>query len=180
MSFHARDGENANAALLCDVRPSDFDSTHPLAGMHLQKKYEKLAYKLGGGNYNAPATLVRDFLNGNASAKQGSITPTYKPGVAWCNIADCLPTFISEALREAIPMFGKKLNGFDAGDAVLTAIESRSSSPVRIIRDSSLQSSIQGVYPCGEGAGYAGGIMSAAADGIKVALQIIKQNNLQL
>ncbi len=172
MSYHAREGENANAALLCDVYPSDFTSDHPLAGMYLQRKHEQLAFRCGGQNYNAPATLVGDFLLNKDSSHEEDIKPSYRPNVSWSNIADCLPHYVTLALREAIPLFGKKLNGFDAPEAVLTAIESRSSSPVRILRDASLQSNIRGIYPCGEGAGYAGGIMSAAADGLLVARQI--------
>ncbi len=175
MSYHARNGENANAALLCDVYPSDFESDHPLAGVYLQRKYEQLAYICGGKNYSAPATLVGDFLKDRTSTGCGKIDPTYKPNVHWCNIADCLPDYITVALREALPLLGRKLKGFDDGDAVLTAIESRSSSPVRILRSENLESNISGIYPCGEGAGYAGGIMSAAADGLRVATVLIEQ-----
>lgn len=180
MSYHARDGENANAALLCDVYPSDFESNHPLAGMYLQRKYEQLAYKLGGECYDAPATLVADFLKNKSTTDGGSIYPTYKPGVRWCNIADCLPRYVSEALREALPLLGRKLHGFDDGESVMTAIESRSSSPIRILRDDSLEANLRGIYPCGEGAGYAGGIMSAAADGLRVAKQIISNYEASL
>ncbi len=172
MSYHARDGENANAALLCDVYPSDFESKHPLAGMYLQRKYEQLAYKLGGESYDAPATLVADFLENKPSTGFGSVQPTYRPGVRWCNIAECLPSYVTSALREALPMLTRKLKGFDDGDAVMTAIESRSSSPIRILRDEGLEANIRGIFPCGEGAGYAGGIMSAAADGLRIAKQI--------
>ncbi len=175
MSYHARSGENANAALLCDVRPSDFDSPHPLAGMYLQRKHEQLAYALGGKDYSAPATLVRDFMQNKPTQVQGDIKASYIPAVHWCNVAECLPVYIADALREALPLLSKKLKGFDDGNAVLTAIESRSSSPVRIVRSDKFEASIEGVYPCGEGAGYAGGIMSAASDGLKVALQIIDQ-----
>ncbi len=175
MSYHAREGENANAALLCDVYPSDFNSDHPLAGIYLQRKHEKLAYECGGKNYNAPASLVGDFLSNTSSEGSLTIQPTYEPNVTWCNVADCLPSYVADALREALPMLGRKLKGFDAPDAVLTGIESRSSSPVRIVRNASLQSNIIGIYPCGEGAGYAGGIMSAAADGLLVAQQIVNE-----
>ena len=177
MSYHARNGENANAALLCDVRPSDFESDHPLAGMYLQRKHERLAFALGGGDYSAPATLVRDFIKNKSTNAQGSIKASYAPSVRWCNVADCLPSYVTDALREALPLLSKKLKGFDDDDAVLTAIESRSSSPVRITRSETLEANYNGIYPCGEGAGYAGGIMSAAADGLKVALQIIEQYN---
>lgn len=180
MSYHARNAENANAALLCEVYPSDFESTHPLAGMYLQRKHEQLAFRFGGEDYSAPATLAGDFLNEKASTGTGSITPSYVPRVKWCDISACLPDYITKALREALPMLGRKLKGFDDADAVMTAIESRSSSPVRMVRNDKLQSNIAGLYPCGEGAGYAGGIMSAAADGLRVALALMGHENSDL
>lgn len=169
MSNHARDEENINGALLVSVRTEDFGSDHPLAGISLQRQLEEAAYQLGGGEYKAPCQRVGDFLERKPSGGPGKIMPSYRPGVTWTDLHKCLPPFITNTLEEAIPMLGKKLPGFDHPDAVLTAIEARSSSPVRISRDSTGQSSVFGIYPCGEGAGYAGGIMSAAADGIKTA-----------
>lgn len=177
MSRFARDGVNANSALLIDVRTSDFKSQHPLAGVELQRKYERLAYVAGGENYNAPVQLVGDFLQGRDSQKIGSVIPSYLPGVTPTDLRKCLPAFVSEGIYTALPMLDKKLHGFASPDAIMTAIESRSSSPVRILRDSSLQCNIIGIYPCGEGAGYAGGITSAAVDGIKCAEAIIAQIN---
>lgn len=177
MSVFARDKENANSALLVNVEPSDFPEDDILAGIDFQQRYEKAAYKIGGSNYKAPAQLVGDFLKDKPSIKQGRITPTYPLGVTWCNIKDCLPDFVSKSIKEALPEFNKKIKGFSDPDAVLTGVETRSSSPVRVLRDENLESSIKGIYPCGEGAGYAGGIMSAAVDGIKVALEIISKYN---
>jgi len=175
MSNFARNGENANSALLCNVEPSDFDGEDVLAGVEFQQKYEKAAFELAGKNYRAPAQLLGDFLSDKPSEKQGEITPTYPLGVTWCSVKKCLPEFAVEALKEAIPIFDRKIKGFAHKDAVLTGVETRSSSPVRILRDEKMQASISGIYPCGEGAGYAGGIMSAAVDGIKVAQALIKE-----
>lgn len=174
MSYHARDKENINGGLLVSVGPEDFGAEHPLAGMYLQRKLEAAAYALGGGNFNAPCQRVEDFLLHRSSAGPGKVVPSYAPGVTWTDLHRCLPTFITDTLEAAIPMLGKKLPGFDDPDAVLTAIESRSSSPVRLPRDESGQSAMRGIYPCGEGAGYAGGIMSAAADGIRTAEMICR------
>lgn len=173
MSSFARDGENANSALLVNVTPGDFTGDDVLAGMYFQREIERKAFAAGGGDYSAPAERIGDFLGmGSAS---GTVEPTYKPSVKWTQIDKVLPKFVTDAMREAIPLFDKKLHGFAAEDAVLTAPETRSSSPVRIVRDDeTLQSDIKGVYPCGEGAGYAGGIMTAAVDGIKVAEAIAK------
>lgn len=172
MSNHARDEENINGGLLVTVLPSDFGTEHPLGGVFLQEKLEEAAFRLGGGNYFAPCQRVEDFLAHRPSAGPGKVTPSYAPGVTWTDLHQCLPEFLTETLEQALPMLGKKLHGFDDPDAVLTAIESRSSSPVRIPRDATGQSTVSGLYPCGEGAGYAGGIMSAAADGMKVAEKI--------
>ena len=169
MSNHARDEENINGGLLVSVRTEDFGSDHPLAGITLQRRLEEAAYQLGGGDYKAPCQKVGDFLARKPSSGPGEIIPSYRPGVTWTDLHQCLPSFITNTLEEAIPMLGKKLLGFDHPDAVLTAVEARSSSPVRIPRDERGQSQIRGIYPCGEGAGYAGGIMSAAADGIRTA-----------
>ena len=172
MSNHARDEENINGGLLVTVLPSDFGTEHPLGGVFLQEQLEEAAFRLGGGNYFAPCQRVEDFLAHRPSTGPGKVTPSYAPGVTWTDLHQCLPEFLTETLEQALPMLGKKLHGFDDPDAVLTAIESRSSSPVRIPRDESGQSAIAGLYPCGEGAGYAGGIMSAAADGMKAAERI--------
>lgn len=178
MSEFARDGENINGGLLVSVTPEDFPSGDTLAGVAFQRELEDAAYRLGGGNYAAPAQRVEDFLAHRPSTGAGKVVPTYLPSVRWCDLHSCLPPFVCEALEEGLPMLGRKLRGFDSPDAVLTAVETRSSSPVRIVRDnSSFQSALRGLYPCGEGAGYAGGIMSAAADGLRVAEMILEELN---
>lgn len=169
MSEHARDACNSNSALLVGVAPADFGSEHPLAGFAFQRKMEQAAYVLGGGNYHAPAQLVGDFLANRASVGVGEVQPSYLPGVTWTDLRECLPPFVASSLKDALPIFGRQLHGFDRPDAVLTGVESRSSSPVRLLRDSRGQSAVAGIYPCGEGAGYAGGITSAAVDGIRCA-----------
>lgn len=174
MSNFARDGKNANSALLVGVTPNDFGDDHPLAGIYFQRELEKKAFELGGGNYYAPVQRVGDFLNRRASVLLGEVTPSYAPGITPCNLANCLPEFIVESMRQGILLMNNSLNGFSNPDAVLTAVESRSSSPVRLLRGENLQSvAVEGLYPCGEGAGYAGGIISAAVDGIKCAEQIL-------
>lgn len=175
MSYHARDGLNANAALLCEVYPSDFDNSSPLAGVWFQQKWERAAFEAGGGSYKAPASCVGDFLNGNVSTSWGNTLPSYMPGVVFGDISHCLPDYVVDSLKLGITAFDKRLPGFAHHDAVVTGVETRSSSPVRILRNTAYQSNIAGLYPCGEGAGYAGGIMSAAVDGIKVAEAIIRQ-----
>ena len=176
MSEFARDGENINGGLLVSVTPEDFPSDDALAGVFFQRALEEAAYRLGGGNYAAPAQRVEDFLAHRPSTGAGKVAPTYRPNVTWCDLHDCLPPFVCEALEEGIPLLGRKLRGFDSPDAVLTAVETRSSSPVRIVRESeSYQSALRGLYPCGEGAGYAGGIMSAAAGGLRVAERILEE-----
>jgi len=172
MSYSKRDGENANAALLVTLHTEDFPGDDVLAGMYWQREIERRAYEYSG-SYKAPAQLVGDFLAGRESTAPGTVTPSYMPGVHWGSIEQVLPPRITRVMKNAIPELGKKLRGFDAHDAVLTAPETRSSSPVRIIRDKSLQSSLQGLYPCGEGAGYAGGITSAAVDGLRCAEAVI-------
>lgn len=174
MSEHARDARNSNSALLVGVEPSDFGSEHPLAGFEFQRKMERAAYALGGGDYRAPAQLVGDFLARRESTAFGEVAPSYLPGVTLTDLRECLPNFVSESLRAALPMFGRQLRGFDRPDAILTGVESRSSSPVRILRDQKGQSAIAGIYPCGEGAGYAGGILSAAVDGIRCAEWVLQ------
>ena len=174
MSEFARDAQNSNSALLVGVEPGDFGSEHPLAGFEFQRKMERAAYRLGGGGYRAPAQLVGDFLADRASSGAGEVTPSYQPGVTWCDLRACLPAFVAGSLKAALPLFGRQITGFDRRDAVLTGVESRSSSPVRLCRDSRGRSSVAGVYPCGEGAGYAGGILSAAVDGIRCAEWILQ------
>ena len=169
MSCRARDGANINGGFLVGVSPADFGSEHPLAGVEFQRRWEAAAYTLGGGGFRAPAQTVADFLARRPSTALGRITPTYRPGVTPAELDRCLPGYVADTLRGALPLFDRKLHGFAAPEAVLTGVESRSSSPVRILRGEDFQSPIRGLYPCGEGAGYAGGITSAAVDGIRVA-----------
>ena len=173
MSEYARNGENSNSALLVNINTEDFESDHPLAGIALQRKIEKAAYALGGNDYSAPCQTVGDFLNNIPSKKLSFVKPTCATGVTPGDIRQVLPEKVTNIMAEAIVKMGKSLEGFDMPDAVLTAPETRSSSPVRIIRDDLYQSNIKGIYPCGEGAGYAGGIVSAAVDGIKCAHAVI-------
>ena len=173
MSYADRDGDNANAALLVTVNPEEFPYEGTLGGMHWQREIEEAAYK-ASGSYRAPAQTVGDFLKGIPSTGAGEVKPTYRPGVHWCDLHAVLPEKISRSLEEALPMLESSLKGYADPDAVMTAPETRSSSPVRILRDESRQSKIRGLYPCGEGAGYAGGIMSAAIDGIMTAEAIIE------
>ena len=173
-SLNARDGRNANAALLVNVTPDDLPCDDPLAGIELQRTCEAAAYRLGGSNWSAPAQCVDDFLAGRASTGPGKVKPSYPPGVTWTAIDKALPQHIIESLRLGIPLLGKKLHGFDRPDAVLTGVETRSSSPVTVARDRTCHAvATPGLYPCGEGAGYAGGIMSAATDGIRCAEALI-------
>ena len=173
MSTSDRGGQNANAALLVTLHPEDFPGDGVLAGMRWQREIERAAYDVSG-SYRAPAQLVGDFLAGRSGTKPGAVTPSYEPGVVWCDLHSVLPPRITGVLEQAIPALGRKLRGFDAPDAVLTGPETRSSSPVRILRDESLQSSLRGLYPCGEGAGYAGGITSAAVDGLRCAEAVLR------
>ncbi len=176
MSCFARDRENANSALLVGVGPEDYGSDHPLAGMFLQREIERNAFVLGGGTGRAPAQLVGDLLAGRASTQIRSVTPSYRPGVVMGDLRLLLPDFIIDSMREALPLLGRKLHGFDHPDAVLTGPETRSSSPVRIPRGENLMSvDCAGLYPCGEGAGYAGGITSAAVDGVRCAEAVLAQ-----
>ena len=174
MSYADRDGENANAALLVTVNPAEFPYEGVLGGMKWQRDLEQAAYRMGGSNYLAPAQRVGDFLAGKASHGPGRVQPTYRPGVVWCDLHDVLPEKLTRSIARALPGLDQNLYGFADPDAVLTAPETRSSSPVRILRDESKQSTLKGLYPCGEGAGYAGGIMSAAIDGIQCAEAIIE------
>ena len=154
MSYSGRDGRNANSAVIVSVSPEDFGSEHPLAGVEFQEMYERKAFEQGGKTYKAPKSTWDEFANNKQNGKM---------------VRNSLPEFAVEAIIEAMPYLGRKLKGFDSPDAVMTAVEARSSSPVRIIRDEEFQSRIKGLYPAGEGAGYAGGITSAAVDGIKIA-----------
>jgi uncharacterized FAD-dependent dehydrogenase len=206
MSQYSRNERNANAGIVVGIDPSDYptdalafeeamgqelgnavrldtldttDGFHPLAGMVLQRQLESLAYVAGGHNYHAPAQLVGDLLADRASTALGGVEPSYKPGVQMTHMNQVLPSFAVQAMREALPVFGQKIKGFDWPEAVLTGAETRTSSPLRIDRDQQMQSpNMRGLYPGGEGAGYAGGILSAAVDGIKlgeaVALQLLQ------
>ena len=176
MSRSARDGENANAALLVTLKPEDFPSRDTLGGMLWQEELERRAFVLGGESYCAPAQTVGDFLAGIASTALGEVTPTYRPGVTLCDLHELFPEKITSTLRQAILTLDGSLKGFASPQAVLTAPETRSSSPVRILRGEDMQSEIKGLYPCGEGAGYAGGIMSAAVDGMLCAEAIIRKS----
>ena len=175
MSEFARDKVNANSALLVGVNPDDFGSDDILAGVEFQRRLEEMAFNAGGENYHAPVQRVCDFLKKQKSVEIGSVVPSYPVGYTLTNLDICLPEYMTDSLREGIILMDKRLKGFADGDAVLTAVESRSSSPVRILRDENMQSvSLMGLYPCGEGAGYAGGIVSAAVDGIKAAEMILQ------
>ena len=173
MSYADRGGENANAALLVTLNPADFPYDGPLGGMKWQREIEEKAFEVGGGNYHAPAQRVDDFLNKRPSVGPGVVKPTYRPGVHWCDLHQVLPEKITGALEQAIPQLERNLKGFSYGDAVLTAPETRSSSPVRIVRGENRMCGVEGLYPTGEGAGYAGGIMSAAIDGMMSAEALI-------
>ena len=175
MSLFARDGENANSALLVSVGPGDYGGEDPLAGVRFQQKWERAAFEAGGGDYRAPAQLVGDFLSNRPSTGCADVRPSYRPGVNWTDLARCLPEYVAADMRAAIGLFDRKLRGFGHPGAVLTGVETRSSSPVRITRGPELYSlSVRGLYPCGEGAGYAGGILSAAVDGLRCAEALIR------
>lgn len=175
MSRFARNGENANSALLVGVTPADFASDSPLAGVEYQRRLEEAAYRLGGGSYRAPAQLAGDFLKKQPTSAFGSVVPSYQPGVTPASLDQCLPPEIADAMRQGLRLMDAKLHGFAQADAVLTGVETRSSSPVRIPRTETLEAvGLQGLYPCGEGAGYAGGIVSAAVDGIRCAEAVLR------
>lgn len=175
MSEYAQDATNSNSALLVPVFPADFFSNHPLAGLEFQRVWEKKAYEEGGSNYQAPAQLVGDFLAKRTSSRLGTIKPSYPLGVKLANLNNCLPKYITDNLRKALPLLDNKIKGFADYNAVLTGIETRSSSPVKIYRDDNFESNIKGLYPIGEGAGYAGGIVSSAVDGMAMAEKIIEK-----
>ena len=176
MSYFARDKENSNSALLVNINTDDFEGDDPLAGMHFQREIERKAYLAGGGGYKAPVTAVGDFLDGKLTVSLGRVKPSYAIGYTFAKPEDYLPDFVCDTLRLVIKEMGKKIGGFDDPEAILTGVESRSSSPVRINRGEDLQSiTLAGLYPCGEGAGYAGGIVSAAADGMKCAEAVCRE-----
>ncbi|MBR4889523.1 MAG: hypothetical protein IKU17_10295 [Clostridia bacterium] len=180
MSRFARDGRNANAALLVSVEPADFGGDSPLAGVEFQRKIEERAFLAAGGGYRAPAQRSGDFLAKQKGALEGTVRPTYLPGVTPCAMEEILPDYVCESMREGIRRFGRQLPGYDSPDAVLTAPETRSSSPVRLLRGETLQSvGLAGLYPCGEGAGFAGGIVSAAVDGIRCAEMILLDSTMR-
>lgn len=179
MSYADRDGENANSALLVTVNPADFPDKGPLGGMYWQRQIEIMAYRTGGGGYRAPAQRLGDFLAQKPSTGPGKVQPTYRPGVCWCDLHSFMPSVITEQLEAGIGELDRRLPGFADPDAVLTAPETRSSSPVRILRGEDRQSALSGIYPTGEGAGYAGGIMSAAIDGMMTAEAIIGEMEVQ-
>lgn len=176
MSQYSRNERNANAGIVVGINPAQDFPDHPLAGVELQEQLESRAFELGGNDYCAPAQLVGDFIRSKPSQKLGEVEPSYKPGVKLCDLAPSLPAYAIEAIREALPEFGKQIRGFDRHDAILTGIETRTSSPVRITRDNETLQSLntRGLFPAGEGAGYAGGILSAGVDGIKVAEAVAK------
>lgn len=175
MSYHARDGRNANSALAVSVDPADFDTRTPLGGIAFQRRIEHEAFAQAGG-YCAPCQTVGDFLEGRPSRRAGRVQPTYPMGVEYGRVDACLPEFVTQQLRTGLRIFGRKIQGFDSADALLTAPETRTSSPVRLVRGGDLYSrTVDGLIPCGEGAGYAGGIMSAAVDGARAACRIMEQ-----
>ena len=175
MSEYARDSENANSALLVQVNPEDFGGDGVLAGVEFQRRIEEKAFAAGGSNYFAPVQRLGDFMEGRVSSAEGSVHASYRPGRVFTDLNEVLPEFVCEAIKEAVPQLGRKLTGFDSPDAIMTGAETRSSSPVRIVRGEGGESiSLEGLYPAGEGAGYAGGIVSAAVDGVRQAENIIK------
>ena len=174
MSNFLRNGKNANSAILVNVTPDDFESNSPLAGIYFQKDLEEKAFVLGGKNYFAPIQRVEDFLKNKKSEYIGKVKPSYLPGVTLSNLQEILPTFVTNTLIKSIPYFDTKLKVFSEPDAILTGVETRSSSPVKIPRNENLVSNITNLYPCGEGAGYAGGIMSASVDGIRCAISVLE------
>jgi uncharacterized FAD-dependent dehydrogenase len=169
MSQYSRAERNANSAIVVGIDPSDYPGD-ALAGIELQRQLERKAYVMGGENYDAPAQTVGDFLKGKSSQELGTVQPSFKPGIKLTDLSDALPDYCIEAIREAIPVFDRKVKGFALADALLTGVETRTSAPICIKRGKDMQSiNTLGLYPAGEGAGYAGGIMSAAIDGIKIA-----------
>lgn len=176
MSQYSRNERNANAGIVVGIDPDTDFPGGPLAGVELQERLESIAYELGGSDYCAPGQLVGDFVRGAPSTVLGDVEPSYKPGVRLGDLSTALPDYALEAIREALPVFGRQIRGFDRPDAVLTGIESRTSSPLRITRDAETMQSlnVRGLFPGGEGAGYAGGILSAGVDGIKLAEAVMR------
>ena len=178
MSLHRRDGINANSALVVNVKPEDFSDRSPLAGVEFQRKYERLAFELGGDANTAPVQLARDFLHDRPSVKLAGVSPSFTGGFRFAELKHCLPDFIVRTLRDGLADFESKMKGFASGGAVLTGVEMRTSAPVRFPRDEKyVCRNVLGLYPAGEGAGYAGGIVSAAVDGIRIAQQIMEDLN---
>lgn len=175
MSNQKREGKNSNSAILVDVRPEDYGNS-TLAGLEFQRKYEELAFKQAG-NYKAPANLMKEFMNNEVATSLRSVEATYPHGIYFCDLRSCLPEFVVEGIQAGILEFNQKLKGFYHPDAVLIGIESRSSSPVRILRNENRESSFSGIYPIGEGAGYAGGIISASLDGLLTAMKIVGEDD---
>ena len=175
MSYHARDGRNANAAVVVSVDGRDFDND-PVKAVAFQRQLEQAAYRAGGGGYLAPAETVGSFLAGRGKLELGAVQPTYPRGVTPCDLGSLLPGELAADLRDGITAFGRKLRAYQAPDAVLTGLETRTSSPVRLLRGDNFQcAGLTGLYPCGEGAGYAGGIMTAAVDGVRCAAALMQQ-----
>jgi len=175
MSYSGRSGENANSALLVAVAPESFPYPGAMGGVYWQRELEQKAFRAAGESYKAPAQLVGDFLRGEPSSGPGRVKPTYLPGVVWTDLHRVLPKIITGTMEEALPVLGRQLRGFDDAQAVMTAPETRSSSPLRILRSEACVSALEGLYPCGEGAGYAGGIISAAVDGLRCAEALIRE-----
>jgi len=178
MSQYSRHERNANSAIVVGIDPKDYNQGEfaanddsVLAGIEFQRRLEEQAFHLGGDSYDAPVQLVGDFLAGRKTGEHGRVIPSYKPGVAYCDLSEALPSYAVEAIREALPAFERKIKGFSMAEATLTAVETRTSSPIQITRDKQTLQSLntKGLYPAGEGAGYAGGILSAGIDGIKIA-----------
>lgn len=180
MSYHNRGGENANSALLVQINEEDFGNEHPLGGMYFQQNLEKKSFELGGGGYRAPAQKVGDFIRGEKSTALGDVKNTYMPGIRLTDLNELFPNFMAETMKEAIVEIGRRFKGFDDEDALLTAVESRSSSPIRIERNLKTGESVnvEGLFPAGEGAGYAGGIVSAAVDGILAAEKVFEKHKI--
>lgn len=175
MSNYARDGVNANSALVVQVKKQDFGGDDVLAGVRFQRELERKAFVYGGKDYRAPVQLVGDFLKDRISDRFGEVKPTYDTGTNFAPLNEVLPSFVVQSFKAALPDMGRRLKGFDCPSAVMTGVESRTSSPIRITRDETLQASVKGIYPCGEGCGYSGGITSSAADGLRIADAIAKK-----
>jgi len=175
MSQYSRNERNANSAIVVGIDPERDYPNHPLAGIELQRQLETLAFDLGGKDYSAPAQTIGDFLKGKPDSELGDVNPSYTPGITLTDLSKALPDFAVDAIREAIPAFNKKIQGFSSDDGLLTGVETRTSSPISIKRNKEFQSiNTKGLFPAGEGAGYAGGILSAGIDGIKVAEAVAK------